>query len=412
MPRSGVNRIPQCSQRRSGMWRRARVATFPRISGCCRDRRRARHLRKAGPPLPLWQRGPIPRYPSVSRDAPAGGYGSASSCSRRTPRPGRGAKPAASSIAIERWLDARTLARNAEYPSSRARAASCASSALPSPRPRQWSVTVDGRRDLGHVRLALNLDVADDRAPAPCGRIDGEDRLVAMVVDVDEEVELPLGQPRLGGREAEIARPAGQSPHGGGGPSRPLDWAHVDNAGQGVLRSRTVIVGSLGLRKLRASSSCCAVRARARRSFISTITSASMGAWALRARVQQLVRCRSPQVAAEGLGHGLSRLGSDPADIVPLDLGAGPAWWASSRRRPGSPASSAWTRSRPPVDACVRAQLGIYSVVGDSTKFASRNRAVDGVQRAEQCRAPRERKSSGCRACGAIVETTFRPRAE
>jgi hypothetical protein len=39
--------------------------------------------------------------------------------------------------------------------------------------------------------------------------------------------------------------------------------------------------------------------------------------------VQRLLRCRSPELAARGLAHALSRLALDPADIVLLDLGAG-----------------------------------------------------------------------------------------
>ncbi len=39
--------------------------------------------------------------------------------------------------------------------------------------------------------------------------------------------------------------------------------------------------------------------------------------------VQELLGCRSPQVAADGLAHALERLGLDPADVPLLDLGAG-----------------------------------------------------------------------------------------
>ena len=73
-----------------------------------------------------------------------------------------------------------------------------------------------GRRDLGHPGLAWQLDVAGGPDPAPCGGIDGDDGLVVMVVDVDEEVELSLCQSRLGAREAEVARLVGQSSDGGG----------------------------------------------------------------------------------------------------------------------------------------------------------------------------------------------------
>lgn len=39
--------------------------------------------------------------------------------------------------------------------------------------------------------------------------------------------------------------------------------------------------------------------------------------------VQELLECRSPQVAVAGLAQALSRLGLDPADLTLLDLGAG-----------------------------------------------------------------------------------------
>jgi hypothetical protein len=39
--------------------------------------------------------------------------------------------------------------------------------------------------------------------------------------------------------------------------------------------------------------------------------------------VQRLLRCRSPQIATDGLAQALDRLRLDPAEIVLLDLGAG-----------------------------------------------------------------------------------------
>lgn len=39
--------------------------------------------------------------------------------------------------------------------------------------------------------------------------------------------------------------------------------------------------------------------------------------------VQRLLRCRSPQIATDGLAQALERLGLDPGQIVLLDLGAG-----------------------------------------------------------------------------------------
>jgi hypothetical protein len=39
--------------------------------------------------------------------------------------------------------------------------------------------------------------------------------------------------------------------------------------------------------------------------------------------VQDLLQCRSPQVAVDGLANALAQLGLDPAEVVVLDLGAG-----------------------------------------------------------------------------------------
>jgi hypothetical protein len=98
--------------------------------------------------------------------------------------------------------------------------------------PAALPVVGDGRSDLGHVWLAWHLDVADDRDPLLGGGIDGDDRLMMLVVDIDEEVQLPPGKSRFGGCEAEVTRLVGQSSHGGGKAFAiaSLEWAHDDDA--------------------------------------------------------------------------------------------------------------------------------------------------------------------------------------
>ena len=83
--------------------------------------------------------------------------------------------------------------------------------AKPAPLP----IIGDGRGYLSHACLAWNLDVADDRDRTTGARIDGEDRLVAVVVDVDQEVEFSLRQVRLRGGEAQVTRLVGKVTNGG-----------------------------------------------------------------------------------------------------------------------------------------------------------------------------------------------------
>lgn len=83
--------------------------------------------------------------------------------------------------------------------------------------------------------------------------------------------------------------------------------------------------------------------------------------------VEGLLRCRSPQVATDGLGRALVRLGLEPGELVLLDLGAGTG-------AVGELASDLGVRTVIGVDAleaaraaCLRDRPGIYRdyLVGD-----------------------------------------------
>ena len=83
--------------------------------------------------------------------------------------------------------------------------------------------------------------------------------------------------------------------------------------------------------------------------------------------VQRLLRCRSPQVAAEGLAHALDRLGLDPAEIVLLDLGAGTGIVGELASGLGIGTVIALDALEAAHLACLRDRPGIYRdyLVGD-----------------------------------------------
>jgi len=91
------------------------------------------------------------------------------------------------SIPIDCSLAASTLARMTRCPSARARSASSASSPPPTPRPCHSSATVAA---ISTPAGGLVEHVAHDADGAAGGRVDGDQRLAVVVVDVDEEVEL------------------------------------------------------------------------------------------------------------------------------------------------------------------------------------------------------------------------------
>jgi hypothetical protein len=83
--------------------------------------------------------------------------------------------------------------------------------------------------------------------------------------------------------------------------------------------------------------------------------------------VQQLLGCRSPQIATDGLAHALDRLGLEPAEIMLLDLGAGTGMV-------GELANGLGVRTVVGVDAldaargaCLRDRPGVYRdyLIGD-----------------------------------------------
>jgi hypothetical protein len=83
--------------------------------------------------------------------------------------------------------------------------------------------------------------------------------------------------------------------------------------------------------------------------------------------VQELLGCRSPQVAADGLAHALARLGLDAADVPLLDLGAGTGLVGELIRGLGATTVIGLDALDAARDACLRDRPGIYRdyLVGD-----------------------------------------------
>jgi hypothetical protein len=83
--------------------------------------------------------------------------------------------------------------------------------------------------------------------------------------------------------------------------------------------------------------------------------------------VQAMLRCRSPQVAADGLAHALVQLGLDPAEIVLLDLGAGTGMVGELARGLGVRTVIGVDALEAACAACLRDRPGMYRdyLVGD-----------------------------------------------
>jgi precorrin-6B methylase 2 len=83
--------------------------------------------------------------------------------------------------------------------------------------------------------------------------------------------------------------------------------------------------------------------------------------------VQELLRCRSPQVAAEALAYALARLGIDPIDVVLLDLGAGTGIVGELATAGGVPRVIGLDALKSARTACTRDRPGVYCdyLVGD-----------------------------------------------
>ena len=83
--------------------------------------------------------------------------------------------------------------------------------------------------------------------------------------------------------------------------------------------------------------------------------------------VQQLLLCRSPQIATRGLAHALDRLRLDPAQIVLLDLGAGTGIVGELARELGVGAIVGVDALEAARAACLRDRPGIYRtyLIGD-----------------------------------------------
>jgi hypothetical protein len=83
--------------------------------------------------------------------------------------------------------------------------------------------------------------------------------------------------------------------------------------------------------------------------------------------VQELLQCRSPQVAVEALVDALARLGVDPGDTVLLDLGAGTGIVGELATVAGVSRVIGLDALEGARTACLRDRPGIYSdyLVGD-----------------------------------------------
>ena len=83
--------------------------------------------------------------------------------------------------------------------------------------------------------------------------------------------------------------------------------------------------------------------------------------------VQDLLQCRSPQVAVDGLAHALAQLELDPAEIVLLDLGAGTGLVGNLVSGLGVRNVIGFDALEAARTACLRDRPGIYRdyLVGD-----------------------------------------------
>ena len=83
--------------------------------------------------------------------------------------------------------------------------------------------------------------------------------------------------------------------------------------------------------------------------------------------VQELLGCRSPQIAAEGVAEALRRLRLDPANVTLLDLGAGTGLVGELVRQLGVAAVIGLDALAAARAACLRDRPGVYRgyFVGD-----------------------------------------------
>ena len=83
--------------------------------------------------------------------------------------------------------------------------------------------------------------------------------------------------------------------------------------------------------------------------------------------VQELLGCRSPQVAADGVANALRRLGLDPADVPLLDLGAGTGLVGELLSALGATTVIGLDALDAARDACLRDRPSVYRdyLIGD-----------------------------------------------
>ena len=82
--------------------------------------------------------------------------------------------------------------------------------------------------------------------------------------------------------------------------------------------------------------------------------------WLYEHIVQDLLRCRSPQAAVDGLARALTRLGMNPAEIVALDLGAGTGIVGQLARDLGVGTLIGIDSLEAARTACLRDRAGVY----------------------------------------------------
>jgi predicted TPR repeat methyltransferase len=90
-------------------------------------------------------------------------------------------------------------------------------------------------------------------------------------------------------------------------------------------------------------------------------------AWLYEHVVQDLLGCRSPQTAVDGLARAFTRLGIDPAGVVLLDLGAGTGIVGGLARELGIRTLIGVDSLEAARAACLRDRTGVYDdyLVGD-----------------------------------------------
>ncbi|MFD8813021.1 methyltransferase domain-containing protein, partial [Streptomyces sp. NPDC059627] len=102
--------------------------------------------------------------------------------------------------------------------------------------------------------------------------------------------------------------------------------------------------------------------------------------------VQERLRCRSPQVAAEGFGRAAATLGLEPESMTVLDVGSGTGLVGELVRHAGVARVVGVDALPAAREACLRDRPGVYAdyvvgdfQLGDGLREALRPYAFDGL---------------------------------